>query len=219
MLSTVDWLHKFSSVLDDDRFADMDVYLAPAALLDGIVGFKLHQRIMALGRIPDNAPRETFMHSAGTTAVFVALQGMADAENMGMILRNCAAFGVHGVLVGSDSCSPWLRRSVRVSVGTLFKLRIRQCDDVQQELRILRDSYDLRIIAVSPRKGGLLSPHRGPLCLLFGGEARGLADSALEMCDGVFSIPMHNEVDSINVANAVAVALYATTSVLRQNKF
>lgn len=218
VLLTDEWLEKLSNVLNDPRRSDTEVYLAPVSLIEEIVGYSLHRGVMAIGEIPPNPVIDNILHQKHSGQVLVALEGIADAENMGMILRNCAAFGVDGVLVGADSCSPWLRRSVRVSVGHMFGLHIRVCDDLLGELRHVRETAGLRVVGTSPQGGDLrtqLSKGKDgdsgprPLCLFFGSEARGLSASALDCCDEVFTIPMKNGVDSINVANAVAVALYA----------
>lgn len=209
---------ELSTRLDDDTV----VYTAPDELVDGIVGFTMHKRLMALARIPENPSHEDFILPG--RRVYVALQNVADAENMGMILRNAAAFGVDGVLHGPDCSSPWLRRSVRVSVGHQFALRIRRCDELLSELRLLRERFGLRIIGTSPRGGSprVLARAAGndarPLCLLFGSEAHGLTDEALALCDEVFSIPMRNGVDSLNIANALAVALFLATEERSQHE-
>ena len=215
MLLSEDWLKAFESEGLHGRLAGVTLYVASDDLLEGIVGFPLHKRLMAIGRIPVNPDLELLHDGAGSSAVHVALEGIADAENMGMILRNCAAFGAANLLVGADSTSPWLRRSVRVSLGNVFSLRIHRSEDILATLRRCRDELGWRVIGTTPRGGatGIAEARDGggPVCLLFGSEAYGLSEEALSLCDGLFSIPMRNEVDSINVANAVAVTLYEAT--------
>jgi tRNA G18 (ribose-2'-O)-methylase SpoU len=209
------WLVEFEAQLSDDHFSETTVYLADDALLERIVGYPLHKKLLAIGRIPPNPPlAELHTHEEGRH-VHVALEGLADAENMGMILRNAAAFGARSLLFGSDSTSPWLRRSVRVSLGNLFALRIHQAEDIHLALRRCREEFGWRIIGSTPRGGSPVIEWKGEeaehVCLLFGSEAEGLSDKALALCDAHFTIPMHRGVDSINVANAVAVALYEST--------
>jgi tRNA G18 (ribose-2'-O)-methylase SpoU len=141
----------------------------------------------------------------------VALQGVADAENMGMIIRNCVGFGVDTLIVGSDSSSPYLRRSVRVSVGTIFSLRILIVDDVLAALKKIRTMHSWQLVATTPEYGSATLPRSSsdaPLCLMFGSEAYGLTDKGIEMADLLFTIPMHEGCDSLNVANSLAVTLY-----------
>jgi tRNA G18 (ribose-2'-O)-methylase SpoU len=220
MLLTEEWLAANVSVLDKARLGNAPVFVASAEVVQRIVGFSLHQGVMAVCGVPENPGLDALHRTADDAALLVALEGIADAENMGMILRNCAAFGVHGVLVGRDSCSPWHRRSVRVSVGHLLRLRIRICDDVLQDVQGLRQIAGTQVIGAVPRGGSVRISRKNnedqlassPLCLLFGSEAHGLSAEAIALCDSLFTIPMRHGVDSINVANAVAVALYAATA-------
>ncbi len=214
-LLSPDWYKRLSPGMAGERFADVDVFVAPERVLDTITGFALHQRIMALGRIPEDPPLEMIKGSATGGGIHVAVEGIADAENMGMIVRNCAAFGAESLISGPDSTSPYMRRSVRVSMGAVFSLRTRRVPDLPEALAELRTSCGWRIIGATPR-GGVQSPESllgtgdpPPLCLLFGSEGRGLSDQALSGCDALFSIPMSGAVDSLNVANALAVTMYA----------
>ena len=206
MLLSMKWSKELATILEAERFRETQVYVGPDELLDEIVGFRLHQGILAIGAEPASVPLSVLAAKRG---VIVALEGIADAENMGMILRNCAAFGVAGLVVGPDSGSPWLRRSVRVSLGNVFSLRIHRAEHVNAALSELRTSHGVTVVGTSPRGGTTVLPATERLCLLFGGEAYGLTDEAFSLCDAVFSIPMQNGVDSINVANSVAVGLFA----------
>ncbi|MCB2204715.1 RNA methyltransferase [bacterium] len=215
LLMNQSWLHALEPLLQDQRYAATTVYLGDDALLDGIVGFSLHQRLLAAAPQPPNPTLEDLRGGAHGRKVHVALEGLADAENMGMILRNCAAFGVGSMVVGSDSCSPYLRRSVRVSLGNVFSLRIHRCEHLLETLQRCREELGWRIVGTTPRGGAhVLREQRemgGEICLLFGSEAEGLTPEALALCDEQFTIPMRGGVDSINVANAVAVSLYEAT--------
>lgn len=213
------WLEALEGALRGGGTEDADVYVADETLMEGIVGFPLHQKLLAIGEVPDNPPLEALNprleernDAARPRAVHVALEGIADAENMGMILRNCAAFGAASLLVGPDSSNPWLRRSVRVSLGNIFALRIHRAENILDTMRRCRDEFGWRIVGTTPRGGACAietaAADSRPLCLFFGSEATGLTDAALALCDERFTIPMRNDVDSINVANAVAVTLF-----------
>ena len=217
LLTSASWLEVLKGSLTAERGPDTVIYLGEDALLEGIVGFPLHQKLLAIGRIPPNPPLEELHIREPGRHVHVALEGLADAENMGMILRNAAAFGVRSLIWGSDSTSPWMRRSVRVSLGNLFALRIHRADSLHDTLRRCREELGWRIVGTTPQGGDNHivwdeTPGKDArvehLCLLFGSEAEGLTDEALALCDAHFSIPMQGGVDSINVANAVAVTLF-----------
>ncbi len=241
ILTSKSWLEALEGSFTAERGPETVIYLGEDALLEGIVGFPLHQKLLAIGRIPPNPPLEELHTRAPGCHVHVALEGLADAENMGMILRNAAAFGARSLIHGPDSTSPWLRRSVRVSLGNLFALRIHRADSLHDTLRRCREELGWRIVGTTPRGGDNRimwdetpgknentaaggqagSPGQEPgdraghLCLLFGSEAEGLTDKALALCDAHFSIPMRGGVDSINVANAVAVTLFEAVRGMR----
>lgn len=211
LLLSEDWLHALTGAFRFPQHSDTIVYVAPDQLLEEIVGYQMHKRLLAIGVIPENPSLADMQHNAPPASVFVALEGIADAENMGMILRNCAAFGVEGLIIGADSCSPWLRRSVRVSLGNVFSLSIHRSEDVISTLQYCQKEWNWQLIATTPSGGSTKLSTSGEIrarCLLFGSEAAGLSGEALRISDMRFSIPMQNHVDSINVANAVAVALF-----------
>ena len=215
ILLSATWHDALAQTLSGPRFAETDIFVAPDHLLEGITGINLHKKIMAIGRIPENPTFDSYAQSASGGGVHVALEGIADAENMGAIIRTCAAFGVRSLLTGSDSSSPWLRRSVRVSMGAIFGLRSFRAGNICDTLDRLRREHGWRVIGTTPR-GGITTldgeGHGGqPLCLFFGSEGHGLSERAFASCDERYSIPMAGDVDSLNVAIAVAVALYEAT--------
>lgn len=211
-LMTSEWFEKLHAMLSRPRYARTPVFIAEQEALRRIVGFPLHNNVMALIRIPENPDWDEFATSG---RVYVAVEGIADAENIGMIVRNCAAFGVSGLIVGSDSCSPYLRRAVRVSVGAVFSLPVFHSADILQSLRGAKARHSWRIVATVPRGGENTLPGDDPICLFFGSEGNGLTDDALGICDALFTIPIRDDIDSLNVANATAIALYHAMVVRR----
>ncbi|MBI5646857.1 MAG: RNA methyltransferase [Ignavibacteriae bacterium] len=208
------WFDELRATLEEPRFEALDVYVAEDALLESITGLALHKRLMAIGRIPPSPDLDALSAPLTGSNLHVAIEGLADAENMGIIARNCAAFGVESLLTGEDSTNPWLRRSVRVSMGTIFSLRTHRSPSLLETLSELRDRHGWTLIGTTPRGGDtslarLTSASTGPVCLVFGSEGRGLSTEALAACDGLYTIPMYGAVDSLNVANALAVALFA----------
>lgn len=191
ILCTPSWL---------DRLPPMpgaEIRTAPKECLDRLVGFRLHQGIMALGRIPPPPPG-----SSGT--LLVALDGLSNAENVGAILRSCAAFGVDGVLVGPTTASPWLRRAVRVSMAAPLQVPVRFVDDLAEAVRPLNAwAADLR----GDRRPYTELDCTVPLCLVLGGEDKGVSPKVREACRGAVTIPMASGWDCLNVAACAAVLL------------
>lgn len=174
-------------------------------LMNEIVGFRLHQGIMAMGKQPiepelrDLAPP------------IVVLDGIVNSENVGAILRNCAAFGVCSVIVGGGGSSPYLRRAVRASMGTVCSLRIHHTTDIGYTLNELKQQYGFAIIAAESTATALPLPtFTFPIrcALVFGSEGTGVSPSVLTQCDAVLAIPLAPNVPSINVASASAIFLH-----------
>ena len=150
------------------------------------------------------------MKKLPTPHLLAALDGLVSAENVGVIVRNCAAFGVDALLVGETSSSPYLRRAVRNSMGTVFSLPICHVNDLADALTTLKDSYGTRIVAAHPHERSTIhtTPLTGNMCIVLGNEGDGLSPNILDVCTDRVAIPMMNGTDSLNVGSASAVFLY-----------
>jgi len=198
------------------RTEKIKIFVGEKELLDTIVGFNLHQGIMALGKIPVQAKLNSVLSQTESPHLFVAIDGLTNAENIGVLVRNCAAFGVQTILVGETSSSPYLRRAVRNSLGTVFKIPIVHCENLVSTLELLRSDHKFNIIAAHPHseeKSIQCADFTDHCCIVFGSEGDGISPKVLSACDIKTAIPMQLGVDSLNVASANAVFLY---EVLRQ---
>lgn len=101
VLLTREWLNKYSTVLKS-RQIEQGVFVAEKSQLEEIVGYGLHQGVMAIGRVPESSDISKISKNCPGSRLFVAVDGIANSENMGVIVRNCAAFGAH-VLIWSES--------------------------------------------------------------------------------------------------------------------
>jgi tRNA G18 (ribose-2'-O)-methylase SpoU len=192
------------------RIQNASIFVAEKQLLESIVGFNLHQGIMAVANVPSQRTLDEILRDLNSPYVLVALEGLVSAENVGVVVRNCAAFGADALIVGETSSSPYLRRAVRNSMGTVFKLPVVHTDDLAETLGTLSRYAETTIIAAAP--GGNRSIHDidlgRNLCLVLGNEDAGISGKILELCNERVAIPMSNGVDSLNVASASAVFLY-----------
>jgi tRNA G18 (ribose-2'-O)-methylase SpoU len=189
---------------------DLRVYVGEKSLLETITGYQLHQGALAVARIPPRPSFESLFENSPRPRLLAAVEGIASAENLGTIVRNCAAFGVHFLLVSETCCSPFQRRAVSGSMGTLFEQPVVQVDNLVEKLMALR-ARGVRCLAAHPRPGAnILSSVdlRGDCCLVFGAEGPGLTPAALAACDDLVEIPMPSHMNSLNVASATAVFLY-----------
>jgi tRNA G18 (ribose-2'-O)-methylase SpoU len=203
------WLPDYERLLSR-RLGDIPVFVGPKELLETLTGFSMYQGVLAVGKVPPARPLETLLTNSSTPTLLVAADGMSNAQNMGALVRNCAAFGAQAVLVGETGCSPFIRRAVRASMGTIFHLPSLELENLAETLRGLR-GQGVRVLAAHPR------PHcrppsqvdfTGRCCLVLGSEGEGIRESVLAQCDECVAIPMPPGVDSLNVASASAAFLY-----------
>ena len=210
VLATPQWLEFFRSTLESLSPAP-EVFVGERSLLETIVGFHLHQGIMAVGRIPRPAALNEILSGAERPYLLVGVDGLTNAENLGVLVRNCAAFGVQALIVGETSSSPYLRRAVRNSMGSVFSLPVVHVNQLPSTLAELRQHHAVRIIAAHPGAPHHTLPHsslRADCCIVFGSEGEGISSDVLAVCDDTVAIRMHNNVDSLNVASASAVFLH-----------
>lgn len=212
MLMTQHWYDQLflSEELKSRHREPLPVFIADKKIVEAIVGYNLHQGIMAVGRLPGEITLDKVMASIPEPSLLVALDGLVNAENVGVVVRNCAAFGVGAIIVGETSSSPYLRRAVRNSMGTVFRLPIVHTTDLCEALESLHQEYQINIIAAHP--DGELSIQEmdfaSGTCFVYGNEGEGISENILKVCTARIAIPMMNGTDSLNVASASAVFLY-----------
>jgi len=139
---------------------------------------------------------------------FTIIEGVEKPGNLGAILRTADAAGVNGVIVCAGATDVHNPNVVRASLGALFTVPIAEAS-TEQVIRWLQQHH-IRIVAASP-EGTLLytTPDAmGPVAVVMGSEAHGLAPAWLAAADDVVRIPMHGLVDSLNLSAATAILLY-----------
>ena len=189
---------------------DITVFICKKAVLVGMVGFDIYQGVLAIGIIPPPLPLEKFLAAGPRPRLFVAMDGLANAENVGTLMRNCLAFGVSGLLAGETCSSLYLRRTVRNSMGALFKLPMLESRCLVETLHELR-RRGVRCLAAHPHTDQKIlsqADFTGDCCVVFGSEGHGISKAVLAACDEAVVVPMANAVDSLNVSAAAAVFLY-----------
>jgi tRNA G18 (ribose-2'-O)-methylase SpoU len=185
--------------LDAVEGIDAPVYVAERDVLTAVAGFDVHRGVLAVADRPPANDAAVLLRDAARVLV---LDGITDAENVGALFRNAAAFAIDAVLLDSISCDPLLRRCVRVSVGNTLNVPFARCDD-------WRAAISVPVLALTP--GGETAigdvPAIDRFALVVGAEGAGLSADVLAAADHRVRIPMARGVDSLNVATAAAVAL------------
>ncbi len=207
---------KFRSILATQKyfdryeklFADLgcEMYVAPHRLLEDIVGHRVHQGLMALCDRPDDCPIE-YMGDR-----IIVLNSVQDVQNVGSIVRSAHAFGVDSIIVDQQGCSPFGRRSVRVSMGSIFSMKVNHSEDLAADLWDLHDAHGYQIIEAAKRPHAISTAeatYNPKSILIIGNENSGLKRDVQEICDMTVQIPVSDTIDSLNAACAASVLLYA----------
>ncbi|HEY0259961.1 MAG TPA: RNA methyltransferase [Lacisediminihabitans sp.] len=201
------WLPDVEAILEG---FDIPVYVGSPALLERLTGYNLHRGALAAMHRPPLASVESVI--AGARRI-VVIEDVVDHTNVGAIFRSVAGIGADAVLVTPRCADPLYRRSVRVSMGTVLQVPWTRLPEWPEGADLIR-SAGFSIIALALSDDAITldelaadPPER--IALLLGAEGDGLSRAALRNADSVVTIPMFNDVDSLNVAAASAVALWA----------
>lgn len=189
------------------RCGDIPVFTAELDVLTQLTGFKLTRGMLCAMYRPKLPSVADICKNARRVAV---LEDVMNPTNVGAIFRSAAALGIDAVVLTSASSDPLYRRSIRVSMGTVFQVpwtylgeggisELRRLGFKTAAMALKSDSlpiYDPRLAKIDK------------LAIVLGTEGDGLAASTIADCDYTVLIPMSHGVDSLNVAAASAVAFY-----------
>jgi len=201
------WIPDLAPLLED---VDVPVYVAPTELLEQITGFVLHRGAIASMHRPELPTVAELLRDARRVVV---LEDIVDHTNVGAIFRAVAALGADAVLVTPRCADPLYRRSVRVSMAAVLQVpwtRLPEWPEGAQQLHAA--GFEIAALALDDEAIGLDAYAADPpqrVALLLGAEGDGLSRAALTHADRVVTIPMSGGIDSLNVAAASAVALWA----------
>jgi tRNA G18 (ribose-2'-O)-methylase SpoU len=212
-LLTPAWLETLELQLSTRPEKEIVVYVGEKSLLESITGYQLHQGAMAVGKIPPQPTFDELLARSPRPLLLAAVEGVASAENLGAIVRGCAAFGAHFLIVGETCGSPFQRRAVSGSMGSIFEQPVVRVNNLVSTLAKLR-ANGVRCVAADPHadaKKLSAVDLRADCCLVFGAEGPGLSDAVIAACDDVVEIPMPSHMNSLNVAACSAVFLYEAT--------
>jgi tRNA G18 (ribose-2'-O)-methylase SpoU len=203
------WYEDLRPILER-RPEPIDVFVADKKLLETMTGFSMYQGLLALARVPPPAQLQDVLGFTSRPLLLGVTEGLSSAENLGSVVRNCAAFSAHGVLVGETCASPFLRRAVRSSMGTVFEIPVVESVDLTADLAWLK-SRGVLLIAAHPHVSGRTisaADFKHDCAIIFGSEGYGISPAVLTLCDDAVAIPMPPRVDSLNVGSAAAAFLF-----------
>jgi tRNA G18 (ribose-2'-O)-methylase SpoU len=207
VLTSEKWLPDLEALLGD---RDVIVFVGEAGLLEELTGFHLHRGALASMHRP-TLPTVTEVLRDARRVVIV--EDVVDHTNVGAIFRSVAGLGADAVLITPRCADPLYRRSVRVSMGTVLQVPWTRLPEWSEAVPQLHEAgFTIAALALADDAVGLRefaasAPDR--VAIVVGTEGDGLSRAALEAADVVVTIPMAHGVDSLNVAAASAVALFA----------
>ena len=170
----------------------------------------VHQGIAAYGEALQSPALEDLIAAAGPEAVIVVLDQVTDPHNVGAIVRTAAAFNAAGVVLPRDHAPPESGAMAKAASGALDRVKIARVTNLARALRALAEAgfWVIGLDAGADRELAAVKPAQGRVALVLGGEGRGLRRLTRETCDELARLPMTSAVESLNVSNAAAVALY-----------
>ncbi len=194
-----------AALLEALRAAGVDVLRVPDDDFASAADTEQPQGVLAIARIPD-ADLATF--DPPTPARVLVLDAVQDPGNVGTMLRTAAALGVQGVIALPGTVDPWNAKVVRSAVGAHGRLPIFDATEVG-----LAEFLAARAIVLwGTDAGGApldAAPAPSRLALAMGNEGAGLTPAVQARCARVVALPMHPGTESLNVAVAAGIALYA----------
>lgn len=204
------WVEQVEAVLGD---RDTPVYVVADDVAEQLTGYAVHRGALASMHRPALPTVAGVLRGARLVLV---LEDLIEHANVGAAFRAAAGLGADAVLVSPRCADPLYRRSVKVSMGTVFQVPWTRIDGWADALSALHAAdFQLAALALSDSAVPLAqyaADRPEKVALVLGTEGDGLSRTALDVADAVVTIPMRGGVDSLNVASAAAVALWALTN-------
>ncbi len=140
----------------------------------------------------------------------LALDGIHNPQNLGMIIRSAAASDIAGIILPRRGCAALSPLVIKASAGTLFKARIYHCENLPSALSALREA-GVDVFGLSSHAKKSLFSHRpkGASVFVLGNETEGVSKETAQACNDMLAIPMANGIESLNVAVTAALLAFA----------
>ena len=202
ILATREYYDTYEHLIKDKNISKL--FVASKALMQNIVGHKIHHNVMMHG----TRPRHSDLDALGDNIIM--LDEISSTQNIGSIARSAAALGIDSYLLPTHGPHPWSRRALRVSMGHISMLKTHLYEDIKETIVTLKEN-GYRIYAAE------VTEYSTPLSsikvvekwvLLMGHEGSGISNEILDLCDEVVTIEMMEGVKSFNVGVAASIMMY-----------
>ena len=183
---------------------DFPIFTANNEVMKEIVGHKIHQGMLAL----IDKPR--YINFEDIKGNVVVLNGLTSPENVGSIVRSCAAFNINTLIIDEKTCSPFIRRCIRVSTGNLFNIKVYKTNTLISDL-IKLQTLGYKVLTTANHENAIsLYKFEFPpkSAIVIGSEGFGAQREVIDLSDEILKIDISEEVTSLNAAIAASIVFF-----------
>jgi len=201
VFTTIDLYNKYFLNLNIDK---SKIYIAKKNLIQNIIGHKLHNFLFVICE----KPRDYLLEQLDD--YIIILNKISSPENIGSIIRNAAGFSFKSLIYDKLSCSPYMRRSVRVSMGNVFDIKTHLSNNLCLTINYLqKNGYQIYATANENNAIDISKIKKSKkLAVIFGSEGFGIDNEIKNITDLTIKIPIDQNVGHLNVSSASAIILH-----------
>lgn len=149
------------------------------------------------------------LYEEGKSPLFLALDGVTDVRNFGGLSRTAECAGVDGIIIPQRGGAPLNADAMKTSAGALLKIPVSKTASMYETLRFLQAS-GFQIVCCSEKGKDTIyvAEYDAPTVIVMGGEDVGISNSIIKIADKIVQIPMHGNINSLNVSVAGAIIMF-----------
>lgn len=185
---------------------EIDIFTGEREILECITGYRLTRGVLCAMKRPAQPTPQELLKDAKRVCI---IQDVNNTTNIGSIFRSAAALGIDAVLLSKGTCDPFNRRSIRVSMGSVFQVAwCETADPISTARHLGFKTIGMALCEDSVRLDELEAYNDEKIAIVVGTEGEGLPEEELAKLDVKAIIPMHYTVDSLNVGVAAGIAFW-----------
>lgn len=191
---------------------DVPCQFVPAERLNKIDKGGRSQGVVAYMAQIDYTPFEEAVENAfrkSDAPVFVMLDGVSDVRNLGAIARTAECAGVSAIILPAKGGAAINAEAIKVSAGALLRIDTCKTQNLRIPIYYLKER-GFQVVAATEKTDSLIyePDFKQPTVIVMGSEGKGISDSVMKLCDAKVKIPMHGEIESLNVSVATSIILF-----------